>query len=143
MISHRASRVVRRLCALLSVIVLAAGAGGCVALQFNDPNVPDPAAIRKLQATVPTYDQSWLANHDDFVQVGELDAYLCNRGVIGTRTDDEVIDVLRQKALAMGANGLSGISCGHGPTDDASGCSASIACSATALKVMTPASAAN
>jgi len=122
---------------------MTASVAGCVALQFGDPNAPDPAAVQKLKAAVPTYEQSWLANHDDFIQVGELDAYLCNRGVIGTRTDDEVINVLRQKALAIGANGLSGISCGRGPSDEINGCTASIACNATALKVVTPGSVNN
>ncbi|HLW70377.1 MAG TPA: hypothetical protein VKS22_07125 [Candidatus Binataceae bacterium] len=143
MSTHVNRSKVRTSRAILFVTLLAASAAGCVAFQTGDTNPPDPVAMQKLEAAVPTYEQSWLANHDDFVQVGELDAYLCNRGVIGTRSNDEVINVLRQKAQAMGANGLTGISCGNGPTDDLNGCNASIACSATALKVVTPASAAN
>jgi hypothetical protein len=138
-----AGRKIKRSHVLFSILLLTASAAGCVAFQFGDPNAPDPAATQKLREAVPTYEQSWLANHDNFIQVGDLDAYLCNRGMIGARTDDEVIDVLRQKALAMGANGLTGVSCGHGPTDDISGCSASIACSATALKVVASGTATN
>ncbi|MGH7000566.1 MAG: hypothetical protein ACREEA_03580 [Stellaceae bacterium] len=129
--------------AILAVMVFAAIASGCIDFQFGDANAPDPVAAQKLAAAVPTYEQSWLASHDDFVEVGELDAYLCNRGVIGTRTNDEVITVLRQKAQAMGANGLTGIACGHGPTDETNGCDASLACTATALKVVAPGPTAN
>jgi hypothetical protein len=124
-------------------LVLLALISGCVAFQVDDSSKPDPAIAQKLKDTVPTYDQSWLTSHSDFVEVGELDAYLCNRGFIGTRTNDEVITVLRQKAEAMGANGLTAVSCGAGPTDELGGCTASIACSATALRVVAPAAAAN
>jgi uncharacterized protein YbjQ (UPF0145 family) len=92
---------------------------------------------------VPTYDEAQLASKNDYIRVGEIDTYLCNRGVIGTTSDTQVIRALRQKAQAMGANGLTDISCGRGPTDDLNGCNASIACSATALKVVSSDSSAN
>jgi hypothetical protein len=109
---------------------------GCIALQLGDPNGLDPATVRKLNETVPVYEEAQLANKTDYIRVGEIDTYLCNRGFIGTATDTQVITALRQKAQAMGANGLTDISCGHGPTDDLRGCNASIACTATALKIV-------
>ena len=115
----------------------------CVTLHLDDPNKPDAATAAKLDKAVPTYDEAQLANKSDYIRVGEIDTYLCNRGIIGTTTDGQVITALRQKAQAMGANGLTDISCGHGPTDDLHGCDASIACSATALKVVASDSSAN
>jgi hypothetical protein len=116
---------------------------GCVALQLGDPNAPDPATVRKLNEAVPAYEEAQLASKNDYIRVGEIDAYVCNRGLIGTATDTQVITALRQKAQAMGANGLTDISCGHGPTDDLHGCNASIACTATALKIVSSDTAAN
>jgi hypothetical protein len=125
------------------VVLAAALLSACVALQLGGPNAPDPATAAKLDEAVPTYEEAQLANKNDYIRVGEIDTFLCSPEVIGTTTDAQVITALRQKAQAMGANGLTDISCGHGPTDDLRGCSASIACSATALKIVSPDQAAN
>jgi len=52
-----------------------------------------------------------------------------------------MIAALRQRAKSIGANGITDVSCGHKATDDRNmlgGCYSSMACSATALKVVQP-----
>src|SRR5260370_37060147 len=102
---------------MLCALALAGLASGCVAIQFGYANAPEAAAARKLDETIPTYDEAQLSSKGDYIRVGEIDAYLCNRGFIGIATDTQVTRVLRQKAQAMGANGLTDVSCGRGPTD--------------------------
>ena len=110
---------------------------GCTAVQFGDPNELGPEASAKLEKMVPTYEESQLANDNNYIRVGSVDTYLCRQGVIGTMTDGKVITVLRQKAYASGANGLTDVSCEPGPVDEIAGCFASIACQATMIKTVT------
>ncbi len=110
---------------------------GCTAVQFGDPNESSPEASAKLEQMVPTYEESQLANDNNYIRVGSIDTYLCRRGLIGTMTDGKVITALRQKAYASGANGLTDVSCEPGPVDEIAGCFASIACQATMIKTVT------
>lgn len=111
---------------------------GCVAVQFGDPNDIGPKAAAKLEQQVPTYQEDQLANNNNYIRAGSIDAFLCRQGLIGTMTDAKVITVLRQKAHAAGANGLTDISCEPGPVNELGGCMASIACQATIIKTVTP-----
>jgi hypothetical protein len=111
---------------------------GCVAVQFNDPNELSPEASAKLEQMVPTYQEAQLENSNDYIRAGSIDTFLCRRGLIGTVTDGKVIAVLRQKAQASGANGLTDVLCEPGPIDEIGGCVASIACQATMIKTVTP-----
>ena len=120
------------------LITLAVLCNGCVAIQFNDPNELSPEASAKLEQMVPTYQESQLENNSNYIRAGSIDAFLCRRGLIGTVTDGKVVTVLRQKAHASGANGLTDVSCEPGPIDEIGGCVASIACQATIIKTVTP-----
>jgi hypothetical protein len=111
---------------------------GCVAVQFNDPNEIGPEASAELEQMVPTYEESQLEKNNNYIRAGSIDAFLCRRGLIGTVTDAKVITVLRQKAHASGADGLTDVSCEPGPIDELRGCMASIACQATMIKTYTP-----
>lgn len=119
-------------------VAVAALISGCVAVQFSDPNQIDSATAAALEKQVPTYHESELENKPDYIRAGSIDTYLCRKGLIGTMTDDKVITVLRQKANAAGANGLTDVSCQPGPVDELNGCMASIACQATLIKIVTP-----
>jgi len=123
----------RVLLALAAVLV-----NGCVAVQFGDPNELGPEASAKLEQQVPTYQESQLDSNSNYIRAGSIDTYLCRKGLIGTITDAKVITVLRQKAQAAGANGLTDVSCEPGPIDEIGGCVASIACQATMIKTVTP-----
>jgi hypothetical protein len=82
------------LCIILTMLagtMLAA----CVAIQFSDPNEVSADTAAKLAKQVPTYDENQLANNNDYIRAGTIDAYLCRQGVSGTVTDAKVITVLR------------------------------------------------
>jgi hypothetical protein len=122
-------------------IILAATAlvlfAGCTAGQFNDPNDISPQAAARLEKQVPTYQESQLANRNDYIRAGSVETYLCRRSFIVTFTNKKVITVLREKAYAAGANGLTDVSCEPGPVDEIGGCVSSIACEATMIKTDT------
>ena len=109
---------------------------GCVALDIGGTNGPDPAIVQKLHDQVPTYDDAQLATKTDYIKAGSVEAYLCRKSLLTNLTDDEVLTVLRQKAHDAGANGLTDVACGPGPVSEFGGCMASIACSATIVKIV-------
>jgi hypothetical protein len=109
---------------------------GCVALDIGGTNGPDSAIVAKLRDQVPTYDDAQLAAKSDYIRAGSVEAYLCRKSLLTNLTDDEVLTVLRQKAHDAGANGLTEVSCGPGPVSEFGGCMASIACSATIVKIV-------
>jgi hypothetical protein len=74
----------------------------------------------------------------NYIRTGSIDASLCGHGLIDTVTPNQVITLLRQKADAAGANGLTDVSCGPGPVDEINGCMSAIACDATMVRAMTP-----
>ena len=115
------------------VIMLLAG---CTALKISGGDNPDPAAAAKLRQEVPTYADSQLAGKDNYIRAGQVDAFLCRRTFLTNLSDDDVVAVLRQKALDAGANGLTDVSCQPGPVNVFDGCTTSIACSATLLKIV-------
>ncbi|SRR6266851_921186 len=121
-----------------SGVIAAAAAllAGCVALEIGGANGPDPAIVEKLHDEVPTYDDAQLAAKSDYIRAGSVEAYLCRKSLLTNLTDDEVVTVLRQKAHDAGANGLTDVSCGPGPVSEFGGCMASIACSATIVKIV-------
>jgi hypothetical protein len=112
---------------------------GCLAVPFNDPNDIGAKAAARLEKQVPTYQESQLANRNDYIRAGSVETYLCRHSFIGTFSDEEVIMALRQKARAAGANGLTDVSCEPGPVDEISGCVSSIACQATMIKTVSSA----
>jgi hypothetical protein len=118
---------------LTTAIMLLAG---CVALEIGGANGPDQATVEKLHDQVPTYDDAQLAAKSDYIRAGSVEAYLCRKSLLANLTDDEVLTVLRQKAHEAGANGLTDVSCGPGPVSEFGGCMASIACSATIVKIV-------
>jgi hypothetical protein len=125
-----------RIAAIAAVCTLA----GCAA-SIGDVSSPDAAAAEKLVKQVPTYDNAQLKHTDNYIRAGSIDAYLCFRA-LGHSSDDAVIMILRQKAHDMGANGITDVSCGRGPITGFT-CLASRACSATALRIVTPDDASN
>ena len=97
----------------------------------------DPDTAAKLAQRAPIYDESQL-NPDSYIKVGSLTASECDNGFLGGPGRDDIIAELREKALSMGANGLTDVSCGRGTTSEAHECFSSTDCSATALKVVSP-----
>jgi len=110
---------------------------GCTVLQLGGGGpVPDPAQMEKLAKAIPTYDEGQIAANVNAIRAGSVEAYLCRRSLITNVTNEDVISVLRQKAYDAGANGLTDVSCGPGPTTEMGGCMMSIACSATLVKIV-------
>ncbi len=124
----------------IAVIAAVCTLAGCAAW-IGDVNSPDTAAAEKLVKQVPTYDDAQLNHTENYIRAGSIDGYLCFRA-LGHSSDDAVIMLLRQKAHDMGANGITDISCGRGPITGFT-CLASRACSATALRIVTPDAASN
>ncbi|HJU27614.1 MAG TPA: hypothetical protein VJ718_00485 [Candidatus Binataceae bacterium] len=127
------NRTIMRWVAALAGVLFA----GCLTVPLAPSGAIDPAAESKLAQEAPTYDTSKL-NPDTYISVGSLTATGCDNGFLGGPGRDGVIAELRQKALAIGANGLTDVSCQHGRTSEAHQCFSSMDCSATALKVMPP-----
>ena len=123
---------------LLTALLLLSG---CTVLQIGGGVAPDPAVVEKLRQEIPTYDEAQLADRTDYIRAGSVEAYLCRRSLLTNITDDEVVGVLRQKAYDAGANGLTDVSCGPGPTNELGACMMSIACSATLVKTVASGSA--
>ena len=109
----------------------------CTVLQIGGgPTGPDPAEVEKLAKAVPTYDEAQIAGDTNAIRAGSVEAYLCRRNLLTNVTNDDVITVLRRKAHDAGANGLTDVSCGPGPTSELGGCMMAIACSATLVKIV-------
>ncbi len=110
---------------------------GCTVLQIGGGGpAPDPAQMEKLAKAIPTYDEGQVARNANAIRAGSVEAYLCRRSLLTNVTNEDVISVLRQKAYDAGANGLTDVSCGPGPTSEMGGCMMSIACSATLVKIV-------
>lgn len=112
---------------------------GCVTLPLGTTGGIDPAAAAQLSREVPLYDPTKLSP-DSYIRVGSLSASSCDNAFLGGPGQEAVVMMVRQKAQAMGANGITDLSCGHGASNEAAGCFSSTTCSATALKVVPPAS---
>jgi hypothetical protein len=125
---------------LAGVMLAICALAGCTT-SIGDVNAPDSAASEKLLKQVPTYDDAQLSHADNYIRAGSIDAYMCFRA-LGHSSDNEVIMQLRQKAHDMGANGITDVSCGRGPITGIT-CLASRACSATALRIVSPDDASN
>lgn len=121
------------------VLATALTLAGCMTVPLGTTGGIDAATEQQLSKDVPIYDPSKLSP-DTYIRVGSLSASACDNGFLGGAGQEEVIAMVRRKAQAMGANGLSDLSCGHGPSNEAVGCFSSITCSATALKVVLPSS---
>jgi len=123
-----------RLSVILAILLLAFG---CTVLQIGGGGpAPDPEQVAKLAQAIPTYDEAQIAGNSNAIRAGSVEAYLCRRNLISSVTNDDVITVLRQKAYEAGANGLTDVSCGPGPTSETGGCMMAIACSATLVKIV-------
>jgi hypothetical protein len=120
-----------------TILVSALLMTGCTVVHV-DESAQDPQIVEKLNKEVPTYSEADLAGNNDYIRVGSINAYKCHLSLLGGVKGDEVVQMLRRKARDMGANGLTDLSCGSGPVDELSGCVSSTACSATALKIVTP-----
>jgi hypothetical protein len=123
--------------AIGAVILAALLATGCM-VPISGATGVDPAVAAQLAKEVPLYDPSQV-NANNSIKVGSLVASDCDNGIFGGPGRDGMIAALRQKAKSIGANGITDLSCSHTPTDDRSmlgGCYASMACSATALRVV-------
>jgi hypothetical protein len=117
-------------------ITVATLLGGCIAAQLGNNGDIDAQTTAMLLEKVPEYDEARLAGTDNYVRAGSIDAFVCRKNLLGDVSDERVITVLRKKALDAGANGLTDVSCGPGPSDELSGCVSSRACSATIIKTV-------
>jgi len=114
-------------------------AAGCM-LPLGGTAQVDPAVAAQLARDVPLYEPGQLTS-DNHIELGSLSASDCDNGLFGGPGREGMIAALRQRAKSIGANGITDVSCGHKATDDRNmlgGCYSSMACSATALKVVQP-----
>ena len=126
--------IITRFSILVAILFLSSS---CTVLQIGGgPAGPDPAQMQKLAQEVPTYDEAQVAGNANAIRAGSVEAYLCRRSLLTNVTDEDVMAVLRQKAHNAGANGLTDVSCGPGPTNEFGGCMMAIACSATLVKIV-------
>lgn len=128
--------------AAFAAAVFAAWSAGCVTMPLGQAGTIEPDAQAKLAQQAPTYDTSRL-DPNNYIRVGSLTASGCDNGFLGGPGRAEIIAELREKALSMGANGLTDLSCRRGDTSEAHECFSATNCSATALKVVLPAGGSN
>jgi hypothetical protein len=122
--------------ALITLLALTS-ASGCVALPLGTSGGIDNAEQQQLSHDIPLYDPSGLVS-GSFINVGMITASGCDNALLGGPGRDEVVAQVRQQARAMGANGITDLSCEHADTSGLKGCISATACSATALKVFSP-----
>jgi len=128
---------------LTTALLIALFSSGCVNVELGDASQMTSEEAAKLEQQVPIYTETQLAANNDYIRAGSVDTVVCRHGLVATTTQDRVVDLLRQKALAAGANGLTDVSCEPGPVDEFSGCAVSTACQATLIKTVTPDTANN
>jgi hypothetical protein len=111
-------------------------AAGCLSVPLGNSGGADPHAQQELNNAVPLYDSAHSpSNH--FIRVGMITASGCDNRFLGGPGRDQVIADLRQQAETMGANGITDLAC-EATEDRPKGCIWATACSATALKIVSP-----
>jgi hypothetical protein len=109
---------------------------GCISVPLGSTGGPDPQAQQELNKAVPLYDDAHPPS-DQFIRVGMITASGCDNRVLGGPGRAQVIADLKQQAETMGANGITDLSC-EATEDRPKGCIWATACSATALKIVSP-----
>jgi hypothetical protein len=115
-------------------IIIAAAAfmiSGCFILPFGTVGGVPMEKVQQLNEQVRLYQPGEL-NGVEYLKVESITAWSCEESLFGGDAEqDQLVAKLKEKAQAAGANGITNLVCENGPA----GCTASMKCTATAVKV--------
>jgi hypothetical protein len=116
-------------------IMIAAGAfmiGGCFYLPLGTSGGVPMEKVKQLNEQVRLYQPGEL-NGVEYLKVQTITAWSCDESLFGidTTDQDQVVAKIKEKAQSAGANGITNLACEKGPP----GCTSSMKCTATAVKV--------
>ena len=115
-------------------IIIAAAAfmiSGCFILPFGTAGGVPLEKVQQLNEQVRLYQPGEL-NGVEYLKVESITAWSCEESLFGGDTDrDQLVAKIKEKAQSAGANGITNLACEKGPP----GCTGSMKCTATAVKV--------
>jgi len=121
----------------VALVMVAAGAfmiSGCFILPFGTVGGVPLEKVQQLNEQVRLYQPGEL-NGVEYLKVEKITAWSCDESLFGENAtnQDEVVAKIKEKAQSVGANGITNLACGSGPAK--AGCTSSMTCTATAVKV--------
>jgi hypothetical protein len=117
--------------ALVMVAACAFMISGCFILPFGTVGGVPLEKVQQLNEQVRLYQPGEL-NGVEYLKVETITAWSCEESLFGGDTDqDQLVAKIKEKAQSAGANGITNLACEKGPP----GCTGSMKCTATAVKV--------
>jgi hypothetical protein len=99
----------------------------------------DQATANQLAREIPLYETADLGLRG-YTRINKLTAWSCDETILGGSGDkDQLVAKLRQQAKSLGANAIMDLDCGKNSAVTGAGCVASLACSASAIRIDTDA----
>jgi hypothetical protein len=119
----------------VALVTIAAGVfviGGCFYLPLGTVGGVPSEEVKQLNKQVRLYQPGEL-NGVEYLKVETITAWSCDESLFGidTTDQDQVVAKIKEKAQSVGANGITNLACEKGPP----GCTGSMKCTATAVKV--------
>lgn len=116
-------------------IIIAAAAfmiSGCFIIPLGTTGGVPLEKVQQLNEQVRLYQPGEL-NGVEYLKVETITAWSCDESLFGINTTDQndVVAKIKEKAQSAGANGITNLACEKGPP----GCTGSMKCTATAVKV--------
>jgi hypothetical protein len=117
---------------LVMIAAIAFMIGGCFILPFGTVGGVPLEKVQQLNEQVRLYQPGEL-NGVEYLKVETITAWSCDESLFGINTTDrdDVVAKIKEKAQSVGANGITNLACEKGPP----GCTGSMKCTATAVKV--------
>ena len=106
---------------------------GCFILPLGTVGGVPLEKVQQLNEQVRLYQPGEL-NGVEYLKVESITAWSCEESLFGGDTDrDQLVAKIKEKAQGLGANGITNLACQNGPAK--TGCTSSMTCTATAVKV--------
>src|SRR5690348_10364050 len=122
----------------IALVMVAAGAfmvSGCFILPLGTAGGVPLEKVQQLNEQVRLYQPGEL-NGIEYLKVQSITAWSCEESLLGGDTTDQeqVVAKIKEKVQGLGANGITNLACAKSPTQ--TGCTSSMTCTATAVKVV-------
>jgi hypothetical protein len=118
----------------VALVMIAAAAfmiSGCFVIPLGTAGGVPLEKVQQLNEQVRLYQPGEL-NGVEYLKVESITAWSCEESLFGGDTDrDQLVAKIKEKAQSAGANGITNLACEKGPP----GCTGSMKCTATAVKV--------
>ena len=117
-------------------VIIAAAAfmiSGCFVIPLGTVGGVPSEKVQQLNEQVRLYQPGELSGVE-YLKVQSITAWSCEESLFGGNTDqDQLVAKIKEKAQGLGANGITNLACQNGPAK--TGCTSSMTCTATAVKV--------